>query len=85
VKPSFEPISRPISDPRAPERLRGHLLTAQLDPVENTLMFYCDVPDDATAQELGYLRWFVGEFVDTLKEQFPDVNFGDMNSWTEPL
>ncbi len=62
-----------ITDPHAPSRLRGRIVHASLDDITHKLDFKCEVPDDLTANERGYLSWSIGELVDTLKEQFPDM------------
>ena len=64
---------RVIDDPKAPERLRGQTITVTVDRRTRKLEFNTQVPDDATPQEIGYLKWFIGEFVDKLKENQPGV------------
>ncbi len=53
----------------APERLLGSLITATV--FESKLEFSIEMPSDPTAQEIGYVRWSVAEFVDDLKRRNP--------------
>lgn len=62
-----------IDDPKAPERLRGRTITVTIDPQTHKLEFQCKIPDDATANERGYLSWAIGEMVDHLKDEFPEM------------
>ena len=62
-----------IDDPKAPPRLRGKVITAAVSESMSKLEFACDVPDDATPNETGYLRWSIGEFVDSLRAKLPGM------------
>lgn len=53
-----------ISDPNAPDRLQGKVVTAVL--TEGQLTFQIDMPDNPTPNEQGYFRWFIGELVDKI-------------------
>ena len=57
---------RTITDPNAPERLKGKVIEAIL--AKGRFTFNIDLPDDPTPQELGYFRWSVGELVEQLEE-----------------
>lgn len=64
-----------IDDPKAPERLRGKVITATI--IEGKSMdFEFQGPDDATPNEIGYFKWFIGELVDKLKAN-TQIEFGD--------
>lgn len=57
----------------APERLRGLKIIATLSDKNRNFQFACEMPDDATPNEIGYFKWSVGEFVDRLKEDAPGL------------
>ena len=60
-----------IIDNKAPERLRGLEIKAVL--TMKRLVFVIDMPDDATAQEVGYFNWLVGETTDKIMDRLgPD-------------
>jgi hypothetical protein len=49
----------------APARLKGKEMVAVL--TDDRLEFQMDMPDNPTAQEVGFFKWFVGECMDELK------------------
>jgi hypothetical protein len=69
----MKPITKTIDDPNAPARLRGKAVTILLDPASRTLAFEVDMPDDPTPNEIGYVEWSVGEYLDALRPQFPFI------------
>lgn len=54
-----------ITAATAPPRLRGLVITATL--ARGRMEFAIDLPDDPTAQETGFVRWTVGEFMDHIR------------------
>ncbi len=72
-----------IDEPNAPARLVGKVIKVMIDEVTDKMTFKVEVPDDITAQEKGYLDWFIGEFVDRLKEEVPGM-IGDKTSAVVP-
>lgn len=67
-RPKTHEFHRVIDDPNSPERLRGKTVTGVVDEVANRMNFLIDMPDDPTPNEIGYFKWFVGEFTDKLSE-----------------
>jgi hypothetical protein len=64
-----------LDEPNTPARLKGKTLTATVE-VGKAIEFSCEIPDDATANEKGYLEWYIGELTDKLKAAAPGV-FGE--------
>lgn len=48
----------------APERLRGKKLTVIFDQEKKQVKFQFPLPDEATAQEMGYMKWITGEIAE---------------------
>jgi hypothetical protein len=67
--------TKTITDPNAPERLRGRHITAKI--VRGQLEISLDLPGDYTPQEIGYIRWSVGELLDKLRVNLPNITFGE--------
>lgn len=60
-------FQKTITDPNAPERLKGKTVTAIL--TEKSLNFVIDLPEDLTPNEIGYFRLFTGEVADMLRDK----------------
>ena len=58
-----------IKEDNAPARLKGLTITATI--TWGKLEFRVNMPDDATAQEQGYIKWFIGEIVDKIDNEVP--------------
>ena len=59
-----------IKEDNAPERLRGKTITATV--TESKLEFSVNLEEEPTAQEAGYLKWFLGEMVDLMKKRLKE-------------
>lgn len=80
LKMMNETFKHTIDDLNAPKRLYGLVVTAKLYETPNgaRLEFMVDMPDEPTGQEIGYMKWFLGEIVDKLKDLAPPgISFGE--------
>ena len=66
-----------IKEDNAPERLKGLEIIAKL--TVGKIEFTVNIPD-ANAQEEGYIRWFIGEIVDKLEKEIPDLGI-EQTTW----
>lgn len=72
-----------IDADNAPPRLKGKVIALTVDEVRDKMEFRTDVPEDVTPQETGYLRWYIGEFVDSLKAKLPSITFGEQKAFLD--
>lgn len=62
-----------IDAPNVPPRLKGRAVVVTVDEGKHEMTVSVDMPDDPTPNEIGYVRWSVGEFVDGLRRKLPGM------------
>lgn len=67
-----EVYSKTITDPNAPDRLKGKTLEAVFTlgrpGQQDNIQFLMDLPDDVTPNEIAYFRLVCGEVMDSIRE-----------------